>query len=216
MTRILILQFGHLPQVNGGASAAEKVDFAYKHFEQPIPVDAVLNKDEMIDTIAITRGRGTEGVITRWGVTRLPRKTHRGLRKVPCWSCACAYVASTGFGFPGLVCCAPSAFKPWSAWHLGHSDVTDWTHQGHLPPRTMDPFHGHLRSKDLDLILSTSKSTTHSKTIEIVSTGSSNVHLDLTLAWSSKLSCASDWKDQRLLSKCWPDLVTLVQVCSKA
>lgn len=61
---------------------AEKVDFAYKHFEQPIPIDAVLRKDEMIDTIAITRGRGTEGVVTRWGVTRLPRKTHRGLRKV--------------------------------------------------------------------------------------------------------------------------------------
>ena len=39
-------------------------------------------QNEMIDTIAITRGRGTEGVVTRWGVTRLPRKTHRGLRKV--------------------------------------------------------------------------------------------------------------------------------------
>lgn len=71
-------------QVNGGANVAEKVDFAYKHFEQPIPIDAVLRKDEMIDTIAITRGRGTEGVVTRWGVTRLPRKTHRGLRKVSC------------------------------------------------------------------------------------------------------------------------------------
>ncbi len=30
------------------------------------------------------QGRGTEGVVTRWGVTRLPRKTHRGLRKVAC------------------------------------------------------------------------------------------------------------------------------------
>lgn len=69
-------------QVNGGANVGEKVDFAFKHFEQPIPIDAVLRKDEMIDTIAITRGRGTEGVVTRWGVTRLPRKTHRGLRKV--------------------------------------------------------------------------------------------------------------------------------------
>merc|ERR1711953_323798 len=27
---------------------------------------------------------GFEGVTTRWGVTRLPRKTHRGLRKVAC------------------------------------------------------------------------------------------------------------------------------------
>lgn len=38
----------------------------------------------MIDTIAITRGKGTQGVIKRWGVSRLPRKTHRGLRKVAC------------------------------------------------------------------------------------------------------------------------------------
>lgn len=32
----------------------------------------------------VTKGHGFEGVITRWGVTRLPRKTHRGLRKVAC------------------------------------------------------------------------------------------------------------------------------------
>merc|ERR1712137_936719 len=29
-------------------------------------------------------GKGFNGVITRWGVTRLTRKTHRGLRKVAC------------------------------------------------------------------------------------------------------------------------------------
>jgi len=38
--------------------------------------------NEMLDTIAITRGHGVQGVVQRWGVTRLPRKTHRGLRKV--------------------------------------------------------------------------------------------------------------------------------------
>lgn len=70
-------------QVNGG-STEEKVDFAVGLFEQAVPIDAVFAKDEMIDTIAITKGRGTEGVVTRWGVTRLPRKTHRGLRKVAC------------------------------------------------------------------------------------------------------------------------------------
>merc|ERR1712196_95787 len=36
------------------------------------------------DTIAITKGKGFEGVVTRWGVTKLPRKTHKGLRKVAC------------------------------------------------------------------------------------------------------------------------------------
>jgi len=70
-------------QVNGG-SIADKVDFGVSLFEQPVPIDAVFAKDEMIDTIAITKGRGTEGVVTRWGVTRLPRKSHRGLRKVAC------------------------------------------------------------------------------------------------------------------------------------
>lgn len=34
--------------------------------------------------LGASKGHGTEGVITRWGVTRLPRKTHRGLRKVAC------------------------------------------------------------------------------------------------------------------------------------
>lgn len=38
----------------------------------------------MIDTIGVTKGHGTEGVIKRFGVTRMPRKTHRGLRKVGC------------------------------------------------------------------------------------------------------------------------------------
>ena len=68
-------------QVNGG-SIEEKVDFGYSLFEQTVSVDSVFQPNEMLDTIAITKGKGTEGVVTRWGVTRLPRKTHRGLRKV--------------------------------------------------------------------------------------------------------------------------------------
>ncbi|TYJ36169.1 hypothetical protein E1A91_A05G289900v1 [Gossypium mustelinum] len=70
-------------QVNGG-TIADKVDFAYKFFEKQVPIDAVFQKDEMIDIIGVTKGKGYEGVVTRWGVTRLPRKTHRGLRKVAC------------------------------------------------------------------------------------------------------------------------------------
>lgn len=70
-------------QVNGG-SVEEKVDFGYNLFEQTVSVDSVFQPNEMLDTIAITKGKGTEGVVTRWGVTRLPRKTHRGLRKVSC------------------------------------------------------------------------------------------------------------------------------------
>jgi len=72
-------------QVNGGQNVAEKVDYVMtKLFEKPIPVDAVFEQNEMIDVIAVTHGHGFEGVVTRWGVTRLPRKTHKGLRKVAC------------------------------------------------------------------------------------------------------------------------------------
>lgn len=34
--------------------------------------------------LGVTEGKGYEGVVTCWGVTRLPRKTHRGLRMVAC------------------------------------------------------------------------------------------------------------------------------------
>merc|ERR1711957_1017558 len=67
-------------QINGGDVAA-KVDWAKGKFEQEIAVGTVF---EMVDTIAITRGKGTTGVIKRFGTNRLPRKSHRGLRKVAC------------------------------------------------------------------------------------------------------------------------------------
>jgi len=71
-------------QVNGGATVADKVAFAKSLFEKEVSVDSVFAKDENIDVIGVTKGHGYEGVTTRWGVTRLPRKTHRGLRKVAC------------------------------------------------------------------------------------------------------------------------------------
>mmetsp|Transcript_2745 Transcript_2745/g.3706 ORF Transcript_2745/g.3706 Transcript_2745/m.3706 type:complete len:390 (-) Transcript_2745:41-1210(-) len=70
-------------QINGGDAAA-KVDFAKALFEKEVTVDSIFTKDEQIDVIGVTKGRGYEGVTARWGVSRLPRKTHRGLRKVAC------------------------------------------------------------------------------------------------------------------------------------
>ena len=73
-------------QINGGDVAA-KVDFAQNLFEKAVSVDSVFAPNEMIDVLGVTRGHGREGVVTRWGVTRLPRKSHRGLRKVACVGC---------------------------------------------------------------------------------------------------------------------------------
>ncbi|VDM16660.1 unnamed protein product [Wuchereria bancrofti] len=70
-------------QVNGG-TIPEKVDWAYEHFEKQVPVDSVFAQDEMIDTIGVTKGKGFKGVTSRWHTKKLPRKTHKGLRKVAC------------------------------------------------------------------------------------------------------------------------------------
>jgi len=70
-------------QVNGG-TVAQKVDFAYGLFEKQVPVDALFNDSDNVDVIGITKGHGFEGVTHRWGVRKLPRKTHKGLRKVAC------------------------------------------------------------------------------------------------------------------------------------
>ena len=70
-------------QVNGG-TVAEKVDFSKDLLEKEIKVDQVFKDFEMIDILGATKGHGFTGVIKRFGIRKLPRKTHRGLRRVGC------------------------------------------------------------------------------------------------------------------------------------
>ena len=70
-------------QLNGG-NVEDKLNWAKEKLETEVKVSEVFQGNEMIDTIGVTKGHGMEGVTTRWGVKRLPRKTHRGLRKVAC------------------------------------------------------------------------------------------------------------------------------------
>jgi len=70
-------------QINGG-SIADKVDYAQGLFEKSISIDSIFEQSEMIDVIGVTKGHGFSGVTSRWGTKKLPRKTHKGLRKVAC------------------------------------------------------------------------------------------------------------------------------------
>jgi len=70
-------------QINGG-DPDEKVAFGKALFEQKIPVDSVFATGDLIDLCGVTKGHGVTGVIKRWGVATLQRKTHRGFRKVAC------------------------------------------------------------------------------------------------------------------------------------
>nr|XP_025130813.1 LOW QUALITY PROTEIN: 60S ribosomal protein L3-like [Bubalus bubalis] len=70
-------------QLNGG-TVAEKVAWAQARLEKQVPVHSVFSQNEIIDVIAVTKGRGVKGVTSRWHTKKLPRKTHKGLRKVAC------------------------------------------------------------------------------------------------------------------------------------
>ncbi|EHY66845.1 large subunit ribosomal protein L3e [Nematocida ausubeli] len=70
-------------QLNGG-TIQEKIDFALAHFEKEISSQDCFSREEMIDIIGVTKGKGFESCTKRWGTTILPRKTNKGLRKVAC------------------------------------------------------------------------------------------------------------------------------------
>lgn len=70
-------------QLNGG-SVADKVNWAKEHLEKTVSIDQIFAADEMIDVIGVTKGKGYKGVTSRWHTKKLPRKTHKGLRKVAC------------------------------------------------------------------------------------------------------------------------------------
>lgn len=70
-------------QINGGDIKA-KIEMAKKLLEKEVRVDSIFQQSEACDVCAVTKGHGFEGVVHRWGVKCLPRKSHRGLRKVAC------------------------------------------------------------------------------------------------------------------------------------
>merc|ERR1711991_960399 len=47
-------------------------------------LEVQINGGSSADKVAFAKGRGFKGVVSRWGVSILPRKTHRGARKVAC------------------------------------------------------------------------------------------------------------------------------------
>jgi len=70
-------------QLNGG-TIPQKIQWARDHMEKSVPLSQVFAQNEMIDVIGVTKGKGFKGVTSRWHTKKLPRKTHKGLRKVAC------------------------------------------------------------------------------------------------------------------------------------
>lgn len=64
----------------GGNDVKEKLNFAKENFGKEVKITDVFKEGEYVDIIAITKGKGTQGVVKRFGVkiqTRKDMKHHR-------------------------------------------------------------------------------------------------------------------------------------------
>ena len=66
----------------GGGDTKAQIEYAKSHLGKTIKVGDILKAGMMVDTIAITKGKGFEGVVTRMGVKRKQHKSRKTVREV--------------------------------------------------------------------------------------------------------------------------------------
>ncbi len=65
-----------------GGSMADRVSYVRERLGQPVFVQEVFTAGQFIDVTAVTKGKGFQGVIKRFGVKRLPHKAGKRRREV--------------------------------------------------------------------------------------------------------------------------------------
>ncbi|MFW9943188.1 MAG: 50S ribosomal protein L3, partial [Candidatus Thorarchaeota archaeon] len=71
-------------KVNSINKKIEEFNFAFENLGKEIRARDVLTEGELIDVIAITKGKGFQGPIKRFGIKILPRKNSKIRRAVAC------------------------------------------------------------------------------------------------------------------------------------
>ncbi len=68
----------------GGGTIQQQLDYALKILGKPVDVREVFQEGQFVDVIGVTKGKGFQGVIKRFGVKELPRwhKHRKGSRRV--------------------------------------------------------------------------------------------------------------------------------------
>lgn len=66
----------------GGSSLKEQFDYVKDKLGKEISIKEVFSEGEYIDVSAITKGKGTQGFVKRWGITIQNRKTRQSRRHV--------------------------------------------------------------------------------------------------------------------------------------
>lgn len=72
-------------KIGGGKDLSERFNYAIKILGNEIKISDVFREGQFVDVIAVTRGKGFQGVIKRFGVKELPRwhKHRKGSRSGP-------------------------------------------------------------------------------------------------------------------------------------
>ncbi len=66
----------------GGGTIEERVDYAKSILGKELSVGNVINEGDMLDTISVTKGKGFQGHIKRWGVKLLTHKNSKHRRMI--------------------------------------------------------------------------------------------------------------------------------------
>jgi len=69
-------------KVSGGKSIKEQFNYVKELLGKEMRVRDILKEGSMIDVIAVTKGKGFQGVVKRHGTKLLPRKNRKGKRRV--------------------------------------------------------------------------------------------------------------------------------------
>jgi len=73
----------------GGGTLEKRLEYAEKILGREVNVSNVFTEGQFIDVIAVTKGKGVQGPVKRWGVKRKQHKSNKTVREVACigpWS----------------------------------------------------------------------------------------------------------------------------------
>ncbi|RLF29084.1 MAG: 50S ribosomal protein L3 [Thermoplasmata archaeon] len=65
-----------------GGSLEEQMEYAKKILGNEVKIDEVVKEGDMLDIIAVTKGKGFQGVVKRWGVKLLSHKNSKHRRMI--------------------------------------------------------------------------------------------------------------------------------------
>jgi len=68
-------------QIGGGRDIADRFSYAVELLGKEVEVDDVFSPGDVIDVISVTKGKGFQGPVKRWGIKLLSHKSRKARRK---------------------------------------------------------------------------------------------------------------------------------------